>query len=127
MKPRTMDDAIALRDKISLDFGVEASEEKELLEELNQLYRDEQESIKKSGLNSFISHGPQEDPEFKTVRFIVELHEGDYDEIEKPLSKAEVDGMMNQPSARDLKREDDYEWESRSDSFRPGAGSIRHY
>ena len=158
MKPRTMDDAIALRDKISLDytsrkierkgfgttektkpdyyedkgyasldFVVEASEEKELLEELNQLYRDEQESIKKSGLNSFISHGPQEDPEFKTVRFIVELHEGDYYEIEKPLSKAEVDGMMNQPSARDLKREDDYEWESRSDSFRPGAGSIRHY
>ena len=127
MKPRTMDDAIALRDKISLDytsrkierkgfgttektkpdyyedkgyasldFVVEASEEKELLEELNQLYRDEQESIKKSGLNSFISHGPQEEPEFKTVRYIVELHEGDYDEIENAYYLGLETGIFNE-------------------------------
>ena len=169
MEPRTIDDAIALRDKIlsdytskanritsttipsqgtkpdytedkgyaSIDFYVDVDKQKELIEEIKELYNKERNSIADSGLYPGIdicdyeerdeSNQFVKDPNIKVIRFTLGLHEEDYQEIAHPLSQTEDDEMRNQTSARNLTKEDDYEVETRREAIKPGMSSIRHY
>lgn len=119
----------------SIDFYVGAEYEEQLKEEMKNLISAEAELIRKSGLYFRCEERPYEEknengevalnPDIKNLRYVFELHEGDYDRLTNLLSEAEEEGMLNSPSASKLNEDDRSEYDDRLNYFRPGKTVIK--
>lgn len=93
-----------------MDFIIEKEKVEDLKKELMNLYKQNEDLIKKSGLHAIYASSDfqiknedgvfETDPEHKVVVFALELNEGDYKTMAFPLSEAEEDGMRADYAAK---------------------------